>query len=129
MKKTLIILFFSLFIFSNSKAEWIKLFSINEGDLFIDSKSIIRKKNKILYNQMVNYREKKSNGILSFKTFSELDCKNLKIRDLNYELFNKRMGKGKNLYNGKPSKKWKKYKEGTSANFLNKILCDRVYER
>ena len=129
MKKTLIILFFSLFIFSNSKAEWIKLFSINEGDLFIDSKSIIRKKNKIFYNQMVNYREKKSNGILSFKTFSELDCKNLKIRDLNYELFNKRMGKGKNLYNGKPSKKWKKYKEGTSANFLNKILCDRVYER
>ncbi len=129
MKKTLIILFFSLFIFSNSKAEWIKLFSINEGDLFIDSKSIIRKKNKILYNQMVNYREKKSNGILSFKTFSELDCKNLKIRDLNYELFNKRMGKGKNLYNGKPSKKWKKYKEGTSANFLNKILCDRVHER
>ena len=104
MKKTLIILFFSLFIFSNSKAEWIKLFSINEGDLFIDSKSIIRKKNKIFYNQMVNYREKKSNGILSFKTFSELDCKNLKIRDLNYELFNKRMGKGKNLYNGKPSK-------------------------
>ena len=129
MKKTLIILFFSLFIFSNSKAEWIKLFSINEGDLFIDSKSIIRKKNKIFYNQMVNYREKKSNGILSFKTFSELDCKNLKIRDLNYELFNKRMGKGKNLYNGKPSKKWKKYKEGTSANFLNKILCDRVHER
>ncbi len=129
MKKNLIILFFSLFIFSNSKAEWIKLFSINEGDLFIDSKSIIRKKNKIFYNQMVNYREKKSNGILSFKTFSELDCKNLKIRDLNYELFNKRMGKGKNLYNGKPSKKWKKYKEGTSANFLNKILCDRVHER
>ncbi len=129
MKKTLIILFFSLFIFSNSKAEWIKLFSINEGDLFIDSKSIIRKKNKIFYNQMVNYREKKSNGILSFKTFSELDCKNLKIRDLNYELFNKRMGKGKNLYNGKPSKKWKKYKEGTSANFLNRILCDRVHER
>ena len=78
---------------------------------------------------MVNYREKKSNGILSFKTFSELDCKNLKIRDLNYELFNKRMGKGKNLYNGKPSKKWKKYKEGTSANFLNRILCDRVHER
>ena len=129
MKKTLIILFFSLFIFSNSKAEWIKLFSITEGDLFIDSKSIIRKKNKIFYNQMVNYREKKSNGILSFKTFSELDCKNLKIRDLNYELFNKRMGKGKNLYNGKPSKKWKKYKEGTSANFLNRILCDRVHER
>ena len=129
MKKTLIILFFLLFIFSNSKAEWIKLFSINEGDLFIDSKSIIRKKNKIFYNQMVNYREKKSNGILSLKTFSELDCKNLKIRDLNYELFNKRMGKGKNLYNGNPSKKWKKYKEGTSANFLNKILCDRVHER
>tara|TARA_B100000242_G_C42762600_1_gene355330 strand:- start:165 stop:521 length:357 start_codon:yes stop_codon:yes gene_type:complete len=118
-----------MFIFSNSKAEWIKLFSINEGDLFIDSKSIIRKKNKIFYNQMVNYREKKSNGILSLKTFSELDCKNLKIRDLNYELFNKRMGKGENLYNGNPSKKWKKYKEGTSANFLNKILCDRVHER
>ena len=109
------------------KADWIKLFSINEGDLYIDSSSIKRKKNRIFYNQLVNYKKKKSNGILSLISYSELDCKSLKIRDLNYELFELEMGRGKNIYKGRPSKKWKKYADGTSANLVNKLLCERVH--
>ncbi len=127
MKAYVLIFLTYFFSFSTLKADWIKLFSTNEADLYIDTKSIKRKKNRIFYNQLVDYREKRSDEVLSFKTFSELDCDNLKIRDLNYGLFKKEMGMGKNIYKGNPSKKWKRYKKGTSANLLNKLLCDRVY--
>ena len=123
----ILILFLTNLIPKASNADWIMLFSINEGDLFIDSSSIIRKKNRIFYSQLVNYKKKKANGIFSLISYSELDCTNLKIRDLNYELFEYEMGRGKNIYRGKPNKKWKKYSEGTSANLVNKLLCDRVY--
>ena len=59
--KKLIVLFF-LVCFLNpmpSNAEWIKLFTISEGDLFLDSSSIKRKKNRIFYSQLVNYNKKK----------------------------------------------------------------------
>ena len=128
MKK--LIVFFFLVCFLNPmflNAEWIKLFTIREGDLFLDSSSIIRNKNRIFYSQLVNYNKKKSNNVFSFISHSELDCRNLMMRDLNYELYRKKMGQGKNFYTGKPSKKWKKFKNGTSAHLLNKLLCDRVY--
>ena len=91
--KKLIVLFF-LVCFLNpisSNAEWIKLFTISEGDLFLDSSSIIRKKNRIFYSQLVNYNKKKTNNVFSFVSHSELDCDNLMIRDLNYELYSKKM--------------------------------------
>lgn len=126
MKKKIIIftvLFFPFFV----EADWIRLFSINKGDLYINSKSIERKKSRIFYTQLVDYNNKQSNGVSSFISYSEVECSNLKVRDLNYELFDGRMGEGTNSYNGKPSKKWKKYKEGTSAHLVNKLLCERVY--
>lgn len=129
MKVFALILFTFFFSFSTLKADWIKLFSTNEADLYIDAKSIERKKNRIFYNQLVDYRKKRADEILSFKTISELDCDSLKVRDLNYGLFKKKMGEGNNIYKGNPSKQWKKYKKGTSAALLNKLLCDRVYRK
>ena len=79
----------------SSYAEWIKLFTISEGDLFLDSSSIIRKKNRIFYSQLVNYNQKKTNNVFSFISHSELDCNNLMIRDLNYELYSKKWDKVK----------------------------------
>ena len=119
----IILLFIPFFV----NADWILLFSKNEGDLYIDSQSINRKKNRIFFSQLVNYNTKKSSGASSFVSFSELDCKNLKVRDLKYELFINKMGKGKNIYNGKPTKKWRKYEKGTSAFLLNKLMCERVH--
>ena len=128
--KKLIVLFFLISLLNpmSSNAEWIKLFTISEGDLFLESSSIKRKKNRIFYSQLVNYNKKKTNNVFSFISHSELDCNNLMIRDLNYELYSKRMGQGKNFYTGNPSKKWKKFANGTSAHFLNKLLCERVYK-
>ena len=54
-----------------TKAEWIRVFSIDIGDLFIDSSSVKRDGNSIFYNQLVNYRTQQSNGALSFVTNSE----------------------------------------------------------
>ena len=100
---------------------------MDKRDLYIDSNSITRNGNKIFYNQLVDYNNIQPKGILSFKTYSEVNCLNLKVRDLNYELFKKQMGKGKNYYTGTPKKDWKYYKQGTSVYLLNKMLCERVY--
>ncbi len=108
-------------------ADWIKIFTISKGDLFIQSSSIKRDNNRIFYNQLVNYKLKQKNGSRSFITKSEVDCNSLRVRDVNYQLFKEQMGKGDNFYKGNPSKKWRKYKEGTSAQLINKLLCDRVY--
>ena len=39
--------------------------------------------------------------MLSLKTTSEIDCKNLKIRDNEYFAFKQGMGKGENFYSKK----------------------------
>ena len=64
--------------------------------------------------------------MLSLKTISEINCKNLSIRDLEFFTFKEKMGVGKNFYTGKPKRNWKETKKGTSVYFLNEILCDRV---
>lgn len=128
MNQKKLIIFFSIFFFPFiCNSDWIKIFTTNHGDLFIQSNSIKRDKNKIFYDQLVNYSSQQKNGSRSFITTSEVDCNSLKVRDINYKLFKKQMGMGENFYRGKPSKKWKKYKEGSSAQLINKLLCDRVY--
>tara|TARA_Y100000589_G_C26714383_1_gene451121 strand:+ start:153 stop:542 length:390 start_codon:yes stop_codon:yes gene_type:complete len=121
------LVFFTLIISPNlGNSAWFKLFEISSGDLYIDTDSIVRDNNTIYFNQLVNYKNKQKNGMLSLKVFSEIDCTTLKIRDLDYEIFSSAMGGGEDFYNGKPKKKWKKPESGSSVHFLNKILCDRV---
>tara|TARA_B100001057_G_C22198065_1_gene699668 strand:- start:152 stop:541 length:390 start_codon:yes stop_codon:yes gene_type:complete len=128
MKNKYFISFILVFFFPLvGNANWIKIFTTSHGDLFIESNSIKRDKNRIFYDQLVNYRSIQKNGSRSFITTSEVDCKSLKVRDVNYQLFKQQMGKGNNFYKGSPLKKWKKYQEGTSAQLINKLLCDRVY--
>ena len=57
-----------------TKAEWIRVFSIDIGDLFIDSSSVKRNGDSIFYNQLVNYKIKQSNEH-SFVTNSEVNCR------------------------------------------------------
>tara|TARA_B100001057_G_scaffold467946_1_gene526603 strand:- start:554 stop:943 length:390 start_codon:yes stop_codon:yes gene_type:complete len=127
MKKNLIIFASIIFIMSSSAdAAWFKLFSTQTADLFLDTKSIIRIDERITFSQLVNYKSKQKNGMLSLKTTSEIDCKNLKIRDNEYFAFKQKMGAGENFYKRKPKKNWKSSKKGTSVYFLNQVLCDRV---
>lgn len=129
MNLKLFISFFILVILPiNASAEWIRIFSIAQGDLYINSKSVSRNGNSISFDQLVDYNKKQSNGAFSFLTNSEVDCRTLKIRDLNYKLYKQQMAKGTNFYKGNPSKKWKNFEPGTSAYLVNKILCERVYK-
>ena len=127
MKKNLIIISFILIIVpSLADAAWFKLFSTQTADLFLDTKSIVRIDQRIIFSQLVNYKSRQKNGMLSLKTTSEIDCKNLKIRDNEYFAFKQGMGKGENFYSKKQKGNWKISKKGTSVYFLNQVLCDRV---
>ena len=127
MKKSLIIFFVSSLIFpSLVHSAWFKLFSTQTADLYLDTSSIKREKTSIFFSQLVNYKVKQKNGMLSLKTISEINCKNLSIRDLEFFTFKEKMGVGKNFYTGKPKRNCKETKKGTSVYFLNEILCDRV---
>ena len=110
----------------NGNAAWFKLFSISSGDLYLETNSIERNNNKILFSQLVNYKTKQANGMLSLKVLSEINCKNLSIRELKYMAFSKKMGLGKMFFQKEGKKSWKTPKKGSSPFFLNEILCDRV---
>ena len=110
----------------NSNAAWFKLFSINSGDLYLETNSIERNNNKILFSQLVNYKTKQPNGMLSLKVLSEINCKNLSLRELKYMAFSKKMGLGEMFFKKEGKKSWKTPKKGSSPFFVNEILCDRV---
>ena len=120
--------FFIIFclISINSHAALFKLFSIGSGDLFIETDSIERSNNKILFAQLVNYKTKQPNGMLSLKVLSEVNCKNLSIRELKYMAFTKNMGLGEMFFKKEGKKSWKIPKKGSSPFFVNEILCDRI---
>ena len=110
----------------NSHAAWFKLFSISSGDLYLETNSIERNNNKIFFSQLVNYKKKQPNGMLSLKVSSEINCKNLSIRELKYMAFSKNMGQGEMFFEKVGEKSWKIPKKGSSPFFVNEILCDRV---
>ena len=120
--------FFIIFclISINSYAALFKLFSISSGDLYIETESIERSNNKILFAQLVNYKKRQPNGMLSLKVLSEINCKNLSIRELKYMAFKKNMGLGEMFFEKEGKKSWKTPKKGSSPFFVNEILCDRV---
>ena len=110
----------------SSYSAWFKLFSSNSADLYLDTSSIIKRDRSIFFSQIVNYKKPQRGSILSHKVYSEINCTNLRIRDLKHEVFKKKMGLGKKLQKNNFNKKWRNTKNGTSENFLNKILCDRI---
>ena len=120
--------FFIIFcvISINSYAALFKLFSISSGDLYIETDSIERINNKILFAQLVNYKTRQPNGMLSLKVLSEINCKNLSIRELKYMAFKKNMGLGEMFFEKEGKKSWKTPKKGSRPFFVNEILCDRV---
>ena len=69
---------------------WFNFFSTQKADLYLDTSSIKREKTSIFLSQLVNYKVKQKNGMLSLKTISEINCKNLSIRDLEFFLLLKR---------------------------------------
>ena len=124
MKYFFIIIFCLISI--NSQAAWFKLFSISSGDLYLETNSIERNKSQILFSQLVNYKKKQPNGMLSLKVLSEINCKNLSIRELKYMAFRKNMGLGEMFFEKEGKKSWKTPQKGSSPFFVNQILCDRV---
>ena len=110
----------------NSNAAWFKLFSISSGELYLETDSIERNNNQILFSQLVNYKTKQPNGMLSLKVLSEINCKNLSLRELKYMAFSRKMGLGEMFFEKEGKKSWKTPKKGSSPFFVNEILCDRV---
>ena len=96
-KKNILIFFVFLLTPFFCNSEWFKLFTISKGDLYLETNSITRTGNSVFFSQLVDYKKVQPNGMLSFKVYSEINCKSLQIRDLNYETY-------KNLPQQKKSK-------------------------
>ena len=95
--KKIFLIFTILIIPVSCFASWFKLFSTSSGDLYIDTKSINRDKNKITFSQLVDYNSQQPNGMFSLKVFSEINCKNLSIKEINYEAYSDKMAMGTTL--------------------------------
>ena len=125
MKKIIIIITFICIPFQ-AYSSWFKLFSTNTSDLFINTNSIKKQGDRIFFSQLVNYKKEQQNKMKSLVVSSEINCSNLKTRDIYFEAYNMNMGRGKNIVKKAANKNWKSSQKGTSIYFINEILCDRV---
>ena len=60
--KNIFFILLVLIIPNLSAADWFQIFSTNSGDLFIDTESIKREKNRVFFQQLVNYKQKQPNS-------------------------------------------------------------------
>tara|TARA_X000001036_G_scaffold435186_1_gene475933 strand:- start:1403 stop:1876 length:474 start_codon:yes stop_codon:yes gene_type:complete len=128
MKKIILIITFICFPFQ-AYSSWFKLFNTNTSDLFINTNSIKKQNDRIFFSQLVNYKKQQKNKMKSLIVFSEINCSNLKTRDIYFEAYEMNMGRGKIIVKKTANKKWKSSQKGSSVYFINEILCDRVISK
>ena len=96
MKKLLLILIcFFLVSFENSKNDWTKFYSNNNGDFYLDKKKLKKRENMVYVWTLSDYLEPISNNFFSTIEYQTVDCLNKKSKDLKTFHCEKPMGNGK----------------------------------
>jgi len=88
------ILFILLIISIPAYADWIKLGSSTGGDMYIESNSIRKNGNSVLFWSLQDYKQKKELGTLSMKLRQEINCKGETIKMISIVAYSKNMGLG-----------------------------------
>ena len=129
MKKTLLILALSLptvMCSSPSYSKWTKVNKTVSGDTFYVDYERIRKQGGYRYFwQLQDYLKPTKYGILSRKTYNQVDCKLFRYRKLNSVLHKQPMGLGWWRTSPKKGLKWQYSSPSTVYDIVLKKVCSR----
>ena len=126
MKKiTILLVIIFIFLFSTATwGEWIFDTKINNGKFYYDIDRI-KKSGKFLYFwELIDLVNPTIEGGLSFSTFVQLDCSNLRYKGLKLQLYSGNMGEGEELDDYTPEDEWYLPKPNTSSAILYNKICE-----
>ena len=122
MKK---ILFILLIISIPAYADWIKLASSTDGDMYIESNSIRKNGNSVLFWSLQDYKQKNELGDLSMKLKQEINCKEETIKIISLVSYSRNMGLGNVNLSGNASREITHIPPGTLNEEIYKFVCNK----
>ena len=122
MKKILYIL---LIISAPAYADWIKLASSTDGDMYIESNSIRKNGNFVLFWSLQDYKQKNELGDLSIKLKQEINCKEETIKIISLVSYSRNMGLGNVNLSGNASREITHIPPGTLNEEIYKFVCNK----
>ena len=122
MKKILYIL---LIISIPAYADWIKLASSTDGDMYVESNSIRKNGNSVLFWSLQDYKQKNELGDLSMKLRQEINCKEETIKMISIVSYSKNMGLGNVNLSGNASREITHIPPGTLNEEIYKFVCNK----
>lgn len=97
-KIIILILFFLSFNFSSYSAtfNWTKVNQSKDGtfEMYYDKKTVLSTGRYFFYWQLLNYKKKQDNNILSLITHNMVNCETSELKVISYTDFKDNMGKG-----------------------------------
>mgnify|MGYP001243994038 CR=1 FL=1 len=124
MKKLLIFLF-SLLISFNSYGAWTKV-TENAGDRYFIDRSTIKEKGGYVYFWELEDLKIMSDGVLSVKAFSQVDCDLYQFKVLSVSFHSQGMGKGSPIQTLTPPEKWHSSPPNTIGTSIINYACEYV---
>ena len=129
MRKIVLMILLTL-VNSNAVAEWTQVGSKNQETdltLYVDYETIQKKDDNARMWSLVDFetmQEEKTEPI-SAKTHHEYECKNEKIKQLFYSLYNESMGGGTMTYSNSDAHEWASVLHKSQDEVLLKIACGK----
>jgi len=118
--KLLTSLFVLLLIAEHAYADLVLIGNSPRGDVFIDDASLKKVKNEVIFQSILNLKDKTNRGTSSIKVESIINCQKLEMVDTNMMAYEEVDGKGRMIDSWKPELKWKTI---DANNLLYKFIC------
>jgi len=127
MKKLILILLFSTVMFSSpSYAGWTKVGeNVNGRIYYVDFERIRKHDGYVYYWELSDYLKPSSQGDLSGKVYSQVECSLFRFKILSYSFHDEPMGGGTGIRVNEPDKEW----TYPSPNSVNEAIIKKVCSR
>jgi hypothetical protein len=130
--KTLIIflaLTFSVMFSSSSYAEWTKVVGSKSGDIiatiYVDFERIRKHDGYVYWWQLFDLLKPTQEGMLSGKTYNQVDCKLFRYKTLSFSYHKEPMGGGTGDSNSPKNPEWDYPPPNSSIEETLKQVCNR----
>ena len=127
MKKIFFSIFLILFFSSSVNAEWTKVTSSTRGDtLYLDKQTLKIGKNTRFILIMLDYIEASEYGDRSSRSYREINCNNMMVRDLVKDYFILPLAKGDTSEGSGTVKnpEWRYQSPSSIGGILNNKVCE-----
>jgi hypothetical protein len=128
MKKllTLTVILYSLIFSSVSFGEWTEVGTTKVGDTYYVDLERMRIHNGFKYLwRLSDFLEPTESGLLSASIYTQIDCKEFKMRNLQYVFYKQPMGEGSGKSQTSSDKDWHYPPPRTTNELVVKKVCEK----